>query len=189
MTLFDWPIKKKFENICVRIYAHLYRFKQDNVGHSIWNKVRYYWEHVERTNWELKKIQHLPPSPKENNWVYGMHVVVLTDLAIVFVTYFGLGYWQGHESWGHSVNYSPIPTNTHKQLNSLNWERGYLILTALGIQYKLVNQKSHFEFIGPLGCTVLKAYVRAQSKFHVMDALLHPIHWVSTNSVLWVDML
>lgn len=121
-----------------------------------------------------KKIQHLPPSPKENNWVYGMHVVVLTDLAIVFVTYFGLGYWQGHESWGHSVNYSPIPTNTHKQFDSLNWERGYLILTALGIQYKLVNQKSHFEFICPLGCTVLKAHVRAQSKFHIMGCSTSP---------------
>jgi hypothetical protein len=34
-------------------------------------------------------------SPKGNNWVYWMHVVVFTDLAIVFVTYFGLGYWQG----------------------------------------------------------------------------------------------
>jgi hypothetical protein len=121
-----------------------------------------------------KKTNASHPPLKKIIGSMGCMLLVLTDLAIVFVTYFGLGYWQGHESWGHSVNYSPIPTNTHKQLNSLNWERGYLILTAWGIQYEMVNQKSHFESIGPLGCTVLKANVRAQSRFHIMGCSTSP---------------
>jgi hypothetical protein len=73
--------QKEIWNICVPTYAQLYRFEQDNVGHSIWDKVRCHWEHVERTNWEPKKSNTSHPPQKKNNWVYWMHVVVLTDLS------------------------------------------------------------------------------------------------------------
>ncbi len=64
--------------------SHLYKFQQDNIGQSVWDEVRCYWEHVEEhignlmgTHWELDEntlvttkvqmSQH-PPSPEEENW-------------------------------------------------------------------------------------------------------------------------
>jgi hypothetical protein len=38
---------------CASPLAHLYRWKGENFGQKIWDKVRRYWEHPWKTHWEL----------------------------------------------------------------------------------------------------------------------------------------
>ncbi len=108
------PQHRSIQSKHINQYWPDYKFQENNVGQSIWYKVRCYWEHVEEdignmenmfgSHWELegntlgtKSNTHIP-SPKtktktKKNWVYWVHVACIGSLTDILQLCSSLLFW------------------------------------------------------------------------------------------------
>ncbi len=101
MGLFVWPIIKMFSNFEHSTFTQVYRSEEDNIGQSIWDKVRYYWEHIQEHIGNLEnslgtwrehlgnpksppKLQHPRPPLPPPFLTFMKHLVVIFSKTIVW---------------------------------------------------------------------------------------------------------